>query len=60
MRVNAIEETSLGGRSYPWYYWSWPWWWYGVNSISKVTWETTIPAGESAMFEYDWYYYYRH
>ena len=59
VRVNAMEDSSIDAR-YPWHYWSWPWWWYGVNPISKVTWKKTIKAGESATFEYDWYYHYRH
>ncbi len=58
--TNVVEDTSVGRDAYPWYWWSWPWWFYGVNSISEVSWETTIAKGKSAVFEYDWYYYYRH
>ena len=60
VKANALEDTSITGTGYPWYRWSWPWWWYSVNSVSKITWDEKIPAGESATFEYDWYYYYRH
>ena len=57
--MNAMEETSIDG-GYFWYRWSWPWWWYGVNAISKVTWDKTIEPDESATFEYDYYYHFRH
>ncbi len=57
---NVAEDTALYGQEYPWYSWGWPWWWYGVNSVSNISWETELPPGESVAFEYDYYYYYRY
>lgn len=56
---NVAEDTSLLREDYGWYWWSWPSWFHGVNPISEITWETVIPEGKSATFEYDWYYYCR-
>lgn len=56
--TNAAEDNELGAE-YPWRRWNWPWWWYGVNSVSIIEWEAEIEPGESAEFEYDWYYYFR-
>ena len=57
--ANAAEDTSFAREGYPWYWWSWPWWFFGVNSLSEITWEAVIAEGESATFEYDWHYHYR-
>lgn len=56
--TNILEDTSLGRERYPWYWWSsWPWWVFSANPISEISWEAEVPAGKSATFEYDWYYY---
>lgn len=55
--TNLYEETPFTGDEYPWY--AWPWWAFVVNPISSATWDTTVPAGKSVTFEYDWYYYQR-
>lgn len=57
VQVNAIESDELLTEGVRAYWWSWPWWWFRANSVSRVSWEVTVPAGESATFEYDWYYY---
>jgi len=54
---NTVEDTSIPQEGAPWYWWNWPWWYYGVNPISEITWDTVVRPGQSATFAYDWYYY---
>ncbi len=54
---NVAEDTFLLSKEYGWYWWSWPSWFYRFNAISEIKWAEVIPKGESATFEYDWYYY---
>jgi hypothetical protein len=56
VQSNALEDTSLGLALYPWYSWNWPWWLWSVNPVSIITWEVTIPAGQSATVEYEYSY----
>jgi hypothetical protein len=53
--TNLYEDTPFGGEEYAGD--SWPWWAFQANPISAITWDTTVPAGKSVTFEYDWYYY---
>lgn len=56
--LNVAEDTSLLREDHWWWYWwSWPWWFYRLNGVSEIAWETTIQPGKSATFEYDWYYH---
>jgi hypothetical protein len=55
--TNLYEESPFGGDEFPWF--SWPWWAFLANPISSATWDTSVPAGKSVTFEYDWSYYYR-
>lgn len=62
VQVNALESAELMGSGGPgsWYDWSWRWWpdwWWRANSVSRATWELTLPKGKSATVEYDWHYY---
>jgi len=54
---NLMENASVGGQGYPWYWWSWPWWWARVNSVSIVTWDTTVAKGKAVSLGYDWFYH---
>jgi len=57
VQVNAIEADDLMGDGVRPIWWSWPWWWFRANSVSRVSWDVSVPAGESVTLEYDWYYY---
>lgn len=57
VQVNAIESDELLGEGGRAYWWSWPGWWFRANSVSRISWEVNVPAGESVTVEYDWYYY---
>jgi len=57
--ANSLEDSSFGGNDYPWFSWAWPWEYRGINSLSEITWDVTIPAGKARTFEYDWYYFVR-
>ena len=57
-QVNAIESDELLGDGVMQPVWrSWPWWWFRANSVSRVSWEVTVPAGKAITLEYDWYYF---
>jgi hypothetical protein len=56
---NSMEDTSFAGNRYPWFYWNWRGDYSGVNSLSEISWEATIPAGKAQAFEYDWHYFLR-
>jgi hypothetical protein len=58
-RSNAVEDTSISAEENPWFWWNWPWWYYSVNPISEITWDTVMRPGDSATFEYEWYFYCR-
>ena len=58
LQTNIMEDTSGPRERHPWYSWNWPWWWH-VNAISEISWETQIDPGKSALFEYDYHYFYR-
>lgn len=56
---NIAEESFVGVDTYFWRWWSWPYWWYGVNAMSEVRWEIELAAGKSTILEYDYHYYLR-
>lgn len=60
VRLTYLGEDASLGDSYPWRWWSWPYWWYSANAMSEVTWEVEIPAGGAKTLSYDWFYYFRH
>jgi hypothetical protein len=55
----ATHDASPFFGDYFWYGWSWPWWCFGVNSFSTISWEVTVEQGKSATLEYDWHFFYR-
>jgi hypothetical protein len=57
LRSNTAEGAGLTFEDYYWWRWGWPWWWLHLNPLTEVNWETTVPAGKAATFEYTYYYY---
>ncbi len=45
---------------WPWYgYWSWPYWWWRANSVSRVSWDVELKPGETKEVTVDWHYFFR-
>jgi hypothetical protein len=56
--LNAVEDKSTADEWGLPLWQSWPYWWFAANPLSSIAWEAVIPAGQTATFEYDLYYYY--
>jgi len=58
---NAWDAGAQAGMDWPyWWHWrNWPWWWRHLNGLGKVTWKTSLEAGESAELTYSWHYFWR-
>ena len=59
--VNVFEDPSYIGGAWPdWWRWhKWPYWWRHLNGVGKITWKTTLEAGQSVELKYAWNYYWR-
>ncbi len=53
-KLNALSEYPLW-----WRYFSWPYWWNQMNGIGRITWNVTLPPGQSVDLNYEWQYYWR-
>ena len=40
-----------------WNWYSWPWWWYHVNSLGQISWDIELKAGEKIELQYQWHYF---
>ena len=47
------------GRPVWWSWYSWPGWWYHMNSQSRFRWDVTLKAGDSIELPYEWHYFWR-
>jgi hypothetical protein len=59
-KLNVFENGEYLGKSdYPvwWHWYGWPSWWHHVNGMSRITWKTTLEAGQSEEFTYRWNYF---
>ncbi len=61
--LEELEDPSANyfrGSYYGSRWWSgWPSWYWGVNTVSRVEWETTLEPGAEKEFKYKYEYYYR-
>lgn len=55
----APEDAWQSGADQPawWPYYSWPWWWNGVNGVGEVKWKVTLEAGGKTELRYAWRYF---
>jgi hypothetical protein len=42
-----------------WDRFSWPWWWYQVNGVGRITWQVKLDPGQTAAIDYAWHYFAR-
>ena len=47
------------GRPGWWSWYSWPGWWFHMNSQSRFRWDATLKAGDSIELPYEWHYFWR-
>jgi len=40
-----------------WNWYSWPWWWYHVNSLGRINWELDLNPEQKIELEYSWHYF---
>jgi hypothetical protein len=41
-----------------WFNWySWPWWWYHVNTLGQISWSIELEPDEKVQLEYSWHYF---
>jgi hypothetical protein len=48
---------SAGALPEWWQYYSWPWWWSGVNGVGEIRWTITLEPGGKTQLEYTWHYF---
>jgi len=48
---------SAGGHPAWWPYYSWPWWWSGVNGVGEAKWKVTVEPGGKIELKYAWHYF---
>jgi hypothetical protein len=58
----TIEQTSLNEGWFapaPWWWswYSWPYWWYRMNPVSRIEWQLTLEPGEQVELTYVWHYF---
>jgi hypothetical protein len=60
-QLNVREEGwQLVGGLPPWWHWySWPYGWFHLNSISQISWQCELDAGEAYTMSYRWHYFWR-
>jgi hypothetical protein len=62
--LHSLEESFAPSADYwaggfPYlYYGYWPWWFWGVNQVTHITWEAELKSGETREFKYDYEYHY--
>jgi len=42
-----------------WNWYSWPYWWYHLNAVGRVTWQVELEAGQQMELTYRWHYFWR-
>jgi hypothetical protein len=58
-QMSWIEDGFVltDGLPHWWYWYSWPGWWYHLNSVGRVTWTLEIKPGHTVDLEYTWHYF---
>ena len=56
LKDNALEAGERTGRARSF---DWPHWWWGVNSVGRITWRVTLEPGKPVDLGYSWHYYWR-
>ena len=60
--INLFEDYDYAAPGdYPqwWGWYSWPYWWYHFNSVSRLTWSVKLDPQQKTELKYRWYYYWR-
>jgi hypothetical protein len=60
--INLFEDDDyVAPGEYPqwWGWYSWPYWWYHFNGVSRVTWSVKLEPKQKTELKYTWYYYWR-
>lgn len=59
--VNVFEDSSFTAGRYPawWGWYSWPYWWYHLNSVGRISWTAKLEPDKAMEFQYSWHYYWR-
>lgn len=50
-------HPSPHGARHWWTWHSWPHYWWHVNSVSRITWKTTLQTGEKFEVDHTWHYF---
>ena len=61
-KINVLEEDDGPVPSHRpdwWSHYSWPAYWTHLNPVSRVTWTSKLPPGQSHEQSYSWHYYWQ-
>ncbi len=57
IRRPGAWDDALVERPAWWQWYSWPYWWTHMNSLSQIQWAAKIAPGENLELPYKWHYY---
>ncbi|MBM4089108.1 MAG: hypothetical protein FJ276_06715 [Planctomycetes bacterium] len=59
--INAREEGPqlLDGYPYWWHWYNWPYGWYHLNGIGRITWQFELPSGKGVTLPCKWHHFWQ-